>query len=299
MEWDGGCNMLHGCTNVGAQNGSLTEKETLKQTRLLCWCLKGSRGRTGAGRWFLVQAHSSPELKNESAALLICPRSNSSLPKQGSLLLLLLISSLLLCNDVTSLPLCEENCGETYGHLLVPVVSKVSVMHFYTKKLFIDFVKRYSKSPDGYFQATIHTCHTCTILESDDTTRNSMIPNTEDLRCLISLMNSWNELLLHLANEAHRLPGHSTHVRDEVNIIAGQNRELQNLVKNIATQFDPDFTKNVDYAVSTDFPSLQSADEDVRLFTTFNLLRCLLSDTHAIAQYLKLFLCSVLKYDKC
>ncbi|XP_005415089.1 PREDICTED: prolactin-like [Chinchilla lanigera] len=206
--------------------------------------------------------------------------------------------SLLQCKDVTSLPVCEENCGETYGHLFVPVVSKAYVMYFFIKRLLLDFMMYYPKSQD-YYGTLTHSCHTHNIVAPGSDKPNSTILNTDGLRHVVSLMYSWNEPLLHLANETHRLPGNSTYVRDEAIRIAGQNRELQELMKNIATQFDPDITRNVDSAVWTDLPSLQSANEEVNLFTTFNLLRCLLSDSRDITDHLKSFLCYTLKYDKC
>ncbi|XP_005415097.1 PREDICTED: prolactin-like [Chinchilla lanigera] len=228
---------------------------------------------------------SSPEVKNECVALLICPRSTS----QWFFLLLLLMSSLLVCKDVTSLPLCEDKCTETYEHLFVPLLSKAYVIYLYTQKVLTDLGKRYSNNPYDYFTLAVGSCHTVSI----------RLPITLNMTRLLSLMYSWNEPLLRLANETHRLPGHSTYVRDKAKRIAGQNQELQNLMKNIAMQFDHDFTRNVDSAVWTDLPSLQSANEEVHVSTASQLLRCFLSDAYTIFQYLKLFLCNALKCDDC
>ncbi|KAM6176968.1 prolactin-like [Erethizon dorsatum] len=193
---------------------------------------------------------------------------------KGSLLLLLLMASLLLCKDVACHPPCGNRCPPSYGALFRPAVNLSESMFSSSDKLFQDFEAKYSKD-SFYFMPAIHLCHTANIIAPDDSKHSSQVEYKDDLRFIVRLLYSWNEPLLHLVNEAHRLPGISTHLKNKVKRIARQSQKLQKLMKNVANQFDPEITRKVDYAAWTGLPSLQSADEETRLFATYNLLRCL------------------------
>ncbi|KFO28188.1 Prolactin [Fukomys damarensis] len=172
------------------------------------------------------------------------------------------MSSLLLCVDVASHPLCGNECPPLYADLFVPVVSASQYIFFNVRKLFVEFYK-------------------------------------DDLRFVVRLLYSWNEPLLLLAKEAHHLPEYSSHLRHEAEHIANQIQQLQELMNNVASQFDPEITSKVDFATWTELPSLLSADKRTRLFVTYNLLRCLKEDFRMIGSYLAWFLCEFSEVDEC
>ncbi|EHB16308.1 Prolactin, partial [Heterocephalus glaber] len=216
----------------------------------------------------------------------------------GSLLLLLL-SSLLLCKNVASKPLCPEGPG-CYGSLSEPfnkVVTLSMKMQNISLEISREFEHYYSRNK-FFFMPAIRRCHTAGITLPDDSIRPSKI-EVNDFRFVVRLLHSWNEPLLHLASEAHRLPEYSSHIRHEAERIANQSRHLQELMNNVVIQFDPEITSKVDYAVWTELPSLQSADKITRLFATYNLLRCLFGDFRMVGGYLKWLLCQFAESFEC
>ncbi|XP_021116138.1 prolactin-like [Heterocephalus glaber] len=217
---------------------------------------------------------------------------------KGSLLLLLLMSSLLLCEDVACHPLCGNECPPLYTNLFLPMVAASHYVYFTAKKLFLDFEHYYSRNK-FFFMPAIRRCHTAGITLPDDSIRPSKIEYADDFRFVVRLLHSWNEPLLHLASEAHRLPEYSSHIRHEAERIANQSRHLQELMNNVVIQFDPEITSKVDYAVWTELPSLQSADKITRLFATYNLLRCLFGDFRMVGGYLKWLLCQFAESFEC
>uniref|UniRef100_H0WD65 Prolactin n=1 Tax=Cavia porcellus TaxID=10141 RepID=H0WD65_CAVPO len=149
---------------------------------------------------------------------------------------------------------------------------------------------RFSEDP-FYFMPAIHMCHTANIIAPDIDKPLSKVEHTDDLTFMVRLLYSWNEPLFHLSRKTYQLNEFSAHFRNEIKHITRQSKKLQKVMETVTSQFDPEITKNVDYAVWTGLPSLQSTNEQTSLFAIYNLLRCLSWDLNRIDGYLKWFLC--------
>ncbi|KAF6345434.1 prolactin [Rhinolophus ferrumequinum] len=96
---------------------------------------------------------------------------SKGLSLKGSLpLLLLLVSNLLLCKSVASLPVCPSgaaNCQVSLRDLFDRAVILSHYIHNLSSEMFNEFDKRYAQGK-GFFTKTINSCHTSSLPTPDD-----------------------------------------------------------------------------------------------------------------------------------
>ncbi|XP_004648389.1 prolactin-like [Octodon degus] len=212
-------------------------------------------------------------------------------------LLLLLMSSLLLFEDVAS-SVCDQKRIQNYGKQILPLIPEAHVMFYFSKSLMNEYEKKYFNGPFPLI-VPFDVCHTAITPALDDRSHEWGIKHVQRLKYVLSLLNSWRESMKILLNEAYHLLEFSTSVKYHINQRSGLNQHLQEVLIQLSSQFDYEITTDVEYAPYRGLQNLQSNVELVRLFSFQNFFRCMFYDNRKIVEYLKELLVDVLKYNKC
>ncbi|KAM6176965.1 prolactin-like [Erethizon dorsatum] len=213
-------------------------------------------------------------------------------------LLLLVMSNLVLCQNVSSSRICHDDsrCLLKLHNLYHDASYNSMTMHFHAKDLLREFEKQYSKN-SIFFMAAIKICHTADIVPPSDKFLSSrekgatLMKEKVLLKLVMRYLLSWRDPLLHLGQEAHRLPEFQDFLSFKVKIISYKQRQLQELIRERAQEFDGEIPDKVDYSLWLDEQSLKSSDEELRLFTVYNTLRCLVTDAEKINSFISLLKC--------
>ncbi|KAM6177348.1 prolactin [Erethizon dorsatum] len=219
---------------------------------------------------------------------------------QGSLLLLLLMSDLLLCNSVASQPFCANGagCRLSLRELFDRAIILSHYIHSLSSEIVQEFDAQYSQGP-GFFTQAISMCHTASISTPAGKEQAQQIHQKDFVILVIHLLRSWTEPLNHLITEASRLPKAPDALIAKAMEIQEQNQRLLEGLKKIGKLVDPEITDNGDYAVWLGLPSLQSDDLESLLFAYHNMFRCLRRDTHKVDNYLKFLKCQIAYGGSC
>ncbi|XP_019496034.1 PREDICTED: prolactin isoform X1 [Hipposideros armiger] len=222
--------------------------------------------------------------------------------KAGSrLLLLLLVSNLLLCKSVVSLPVCPSgaaNCQVSLQDLFDRAVILSHYIHNLSSEMFNEFDTRYAQGK-GFFSKTINSCHTSSLPTPDDKEEAQQTKHEDLLNLVLTVLRSWNDPLYHLVTEMRGLQEAPDTILSRAIEIEEQNKQLLEGMEKIVGQVQPGIKENEVYFVWSGLPSLQMADEDARLFAFYNLLHCLRRDSNKIDNYLKLLKCRLIYNNNC
>ncbi|KAM6176969.1 prolactin-like [Erethizon dorsatum] len=218
---------------------------------------------------------------------------------KGSLLLLLM-SSLLLCKNVASTSLCPSgvDCQESLSKLFDEMITLSLKMQNVSLEMFQKFNTLYSKDA-FYFLKIIHQCHTASIPTPLNKEQALAVQHEDLISMVIRLMRSWEDPLIYLILEAYHLPPITDTLLYNALEIGRRIRPLLEGLEKIASQIDPEFKDSGDFAVWSGLQSLQSADEEPLLFAFYNLLRCLSRDTNKTVTFLKFLKCQVVYNGNC
>ncbi|XP_003416493.1 prolactin [Loxodonta africana] len=224
-----------------------------------------------------------------------------SSPKGSFLLLLLLVSNLLLCKSVASIPVCPRGsvrCQVSLPDLFDRAVMLSHYIHSLSSDMFHEFNKQYALGR-GFIPRAINSCHTSSISTPEDKEQAQQIHHGDLLNLVLTMLRSWNDPLDHLASEVHSLPKAPSALLTKATEVKEQNERLLEGIEKIVDQVHPGAKENKAYSVWSGLPSLQTADENTRLFAFYNLFRCLSRDSHKIDSYLKLLKCRIVYNNNC
>ncbi|XP_007950297.1 prolactin [Orycteropus afer afer] len=222
--------------------------------------------------------------------------------QKGSLwLLLLVVSNLLLCKSVASVPICSNgtvNCQMSLQDLFDRAVVLSHYIHNLSTEMFFEFDKRYGQGK-GFITKAINSCHTSSLSTPEDKDQAQQTHHEELLSLVLSVLRSWNDPLYHLVSEVRGMQEAPEAILSKAIEIEEQNKRLLEGMEKIIGQVQPGAKENEVYSVWSGLPSLQMGDEDSRLLGFYNLLRCLRRDSHKIDSYLKLLKCRIIYNSNC
>ncbi|KAM4834954.1 prolactin [Thomomys bottae] len=222
-------------------------------------------------------------------------------PQKAGSLLLLLVSNLLLCQNVASLPLCSGgtvNCQVSLRDLFERAVILSHYIHNLSSEMFSEFYRQYGEGR-GFITRAITSCHTSTLSTPEDKEQAQQIQSEQLLNMIRSILLSWNAPLYYLVNEVRGMEEGSDAILSRAAEIEEQNKRLLEGMEKIVRQVHPGVKESESYSVWPGLSSVQMADEDARLFAYYNLLRCLRRDSHKIDNYLKLLKCRIVYDSNC
>ncbi|XP_005413997.1 PREDICTED: prolactin-like [Chinchilla lanigera] len=212
---------------------------------------------------------------------------------KGSLLLLA-VSTLVLCQNVASNPIClqDTRCQAFLQDLYYKALFSTMEMQFNSLELFMKITKQYSQNLVFHIPG-IRSCHTAQIPVPASQQEAELLQHKDIIHVVIRLLRSWDEPLTSLALEAHRLPKLQDFFSLKRGSISQTHRELTQLAKRLARHLDPETTDNVDYASWSGLQLLQASDEKTFHTTFYNTVRCLLIDSQKIESLLVFLNCKI------
>ncbi|XP_050999211.1 prolactin isoform X2 [Acomys russatus] len=224
---------------------------------------------------------------------------NSQGSSQKGTLLLVMMSSLLFCQNVHPLPICHSGyCEMSLWELFDRVTMLSHYIHSLSTEMFIEFDKLYSH--DHEFIATaISDCPTSSLATPEDKEQAQQIPPEVLLNLVLSLVHYWNDPLYQLVTEVgsiHEAPDAIISRAKEIEI---QNKRLLEGIEKILGQAYPEAKGNEIYSVWSQLPSLQGVDKESRDKAIYNKIRCLRRDSHKIDNFLKFLRCRVVYNNTC
>ncbi|KAM6176964.1 prolactin-like [Erethizon dorsatum] len=150
-----------------------------------------------------------------------------------------------------------------------------------------------------FFMPAVKDCNTTHIRTPAGKKVIGKMQYEDIISMVLRLLLSWNEPLLHLAKEAHRLPMLRVILTIKERVISDENHQLQNITSQIATLFDLEVADKMDYALWSEHRSLRSPDTQSSLFAIYNTLHCLYNDTQRIHILLTSQNCLVFNEHNC
>ncbi|XP_052012094.1 prolactin-2B1-like [Apodemus sylvaticus] len=206
-------------------------------------------------------------------------------------LLLFLVSSLLLWKNVASTSTCAEKDATIQDSLEKLLTLTTFMSHFVsteTAKLFAEFNNQYAQGK-RYNDRIPGTCHTA-LFDTPVNKEESLGKSPEALLTLVhNLLNSWTNALNDLVNEMSTMQGDPSPLISKARGIQAKFDELTTGINTILSMIGE--SDGETYLAWSGLPSLQSSNEDVRCFSFYTLIRCLLRDSRKVNTYLE-----VIKY---
>ncbi|XP_037061752.1 prolactin-6A1-like isoform X1 [Peromyscus leucopus] len=222
-------------------------------------------------------------------------------PHSSGTLLVLLVSNLVLWENVASIRLCpswDSSCHGTLKNMFDYALSLSSELQNQTVQMLHDFLQDIQYTPGRwYLDGAQSSCHTSTfaILLTEEET--GQMQSALLLQEILTMLGAWNDPLSHAVTELSRMEEAPTAIIAKANIVDTAMRGLQEGIRRILGTVNPRFREVAEYPVWKGLASLQSPDEDLRVFAFHNLFQCLSRDSRKINGHLKLLKCRFV-YDR-
>ncbi|CAO2595589.1 PRL [Lemmus lemmus] len=143
------------------------------------------------------------------------------------------------------------------------------------------------------------TCHTASLTTPED---NEQIQQTQAiflLQEILTLLGAWKDPLNHVVTELSGMEEAPTAIIERANIVEITVEGLQEGVRRILRKIYPRVKEVEEYPVWKGLASLQSPDEDLRVFAFHNLFQCLKRDSRKIDSNLNLLKCRFVYDSDC
>ncbi|XP_040612137.1 prolactin-2A1-like [Mesocricetus auratus] len=215
-------------------------------------------------------------------------------------LLLLLMSNLLLWEDVSSLPSCTIRNGRCFASLEEMLNLAVSLSQDISKQafeMFTEFNNQYGQSHQ-LINKNFKNCHTSLSLPK----RKSKALKTHPivlLKLVESSLASWKDPLYHLVKEMPSLGDVPATILSKAKEIEQKNTGLLQGIRSILSQIQSRIDGNENYPAWFGLASLKSKTEDVRHYAFSNLIHCTGQNAQKVETSLKIVKCKILKQKTC
>ncbi|EDL32423.1 prolactin-like protein F, isoform CRA_a [Mus musculus] len=219
-----------------------------------------------------------------------------SQPCPSGALLLVVVSSLLLWENVASVPLSSN---ETDGyplsinglfHNAMRLTWNIKNLNMELRKTYmLDFIEDME-----YLVKALTCCHNYSIKTPENLDEAQQIPFNEFPKLILSRMWAWNETSKVLLTTLRSIPGMHDDVISLAKNIETKLAELFEYTQSILNSiYGTTTTGNVEYTVFSGLEDLKSSDEEFSLFDLCKFSYCLRVDIHMVELYLKLLECVV------
>ncbi|XP_052585761.1 prolactin-7A1-like isoform X1 [Peromyscus californicus insignis] len=234
-------------------------------------------------------------------------------------LLLLLVSNLLLWENVVSVPFSSDETDDDQLHLkdlfdhaliLSQDISKLNteMRRIFTisessAKFFDKFLSSSSESSDQFMfeflggkellVKTLTSCHNYSIKTPENVDEAQKISLEDFPKLILSRVQAWNDTLDNLLTIVGSMPGMHDDILSIAKDVRTKNAELFEDAKSILNKVFGTI-ENVDYTFWSGLEDFQSSDEDFRFFALCKLSYCLHVDINAVDLSLMLLGCVVL-----
>ncbi|XP_008852742.1 prolactin-3B1-like [Nannospalax galili] len=208
-------------------------------------------------------------------------------------LLLLLVSNMLLWENVVTLPQVQLSTKDLYDRLVVQSHDS----HDLALQLYSEFTQKFMKMSWLREREPV-PCHTASIPTPDSREQVHNTTTEDILNVTISTLHAWKDALKNLVPAMAILKGASDAMLSRVK---GVQRKIEILLEGMKAILRKEYpgTEEGAYPAWTGQADLKSPNEDTRHFALFNVIRCLSRDTHRADNYLKVLRCREIFNNKC
>ncbi|ERE74612.1 prolactin-2A1-like protein, partial [Cricetulus griseus] len=211
--------------------------------------------------------------------------------------LLLLISNLLLWEEVSSLPNCAIHNGRCFPSMKKMLDLAVNMSQDISKQvfeMFIEFDNQYAQSHQ-LIKKSLKKCHTSSLHLPKPRIKALKTHPVVILKLVKSLLAAWKVPLYHLVKEMSSLENLPATMLSKAREIEKKNTGLLEGIKSILSQVQNRNYGNEKYTAWSGLASLKSDNEDVRKFAFYNLIRCAGKNALKVETALKIVRCKILK----
>ncbi|XP_008838736.1 prolactin-like [Nannospalax galili] len=218
--------------------------------------------------------------------------------------LLLLVSNLLLWENADSMAVCpsgEGYCQETLPGMFEDALTVSDYLKNQTAELLNAFRDDVNYASGRWYheEASVMGCHTT---EMGILLTPEEIAQTEAvllLKEILTVLEAWKDPLLQATNKLNSMEDTPTAVVSIAEVVKAKINLLQEGIVRILKKISPVSQETVDIPVWKGLASLNSDDEDTRVFTFYNLFRCLKRDGSKIDYDLKHLKCQIVQDADC
>ncbi|EDL98396.1 prolactin-like protein L [Rattus norvegicus] len=214
-------------------------------------------------------------------------------PHPSGALLLLLLSNLLMWENVASVPRCiMENggCQKVLNYLFNMTSTISESFNTLSSETLNDFYTEFD--PHQTFQnRPAMTCHTSSRSIPNNKRKAERMEPAALLNVIIRMLASWKNLLYHVENNMANLDGTPYAIISKVKLIDRQIKKLtKNLqdIKTILSQVHPELKEKENYPVWSGEPYVQKSKRRTQLFGLHSLFFCLYSDAEKVSDYVNI-----------
>ncbi|XP_021036702.1 prolactin-like [Mus caroli] len=216
------------------------------------------------------------------------------------MLQVLLVSNLLLWENVYSMPMCFDMEGYseiTTEELFDSAIFMAQYISNLTTQMSEEFDANFVHSL-GYKTRNSSNCHTTSLATPASTEQIQQTQSDVLLKMMISISRAWYHPLKQLVRALATLEGPCKTMLLKVIQVKETNQEILGELKAILIRVHPGAEENV-YAAWMGLADVRSADDNTRYFALSNILHCLDSDTDKVATYLEALKCRIIHNNNC
>ncbi|XP_051050072.1 prolactin-6A1-like [Phodopus roborovskii] len=167
-----------------------------------------------------------------------------------------------------------------------------------TAAMLNDFLQDIQYTPGRWYldgaQSSCHTSNFAILLPEEETEH---IQGMFLLQEILTMLGAWKDPLHLVVTELSGMEEAPTAIIARANIVGTAMKGLQEGVRRILGKIYPGFREVEEYPIWKGLASLQSSDEDLRVFAFNSLFQCLKRDSRKIDSNLKLLKCRFV-YDR-
>uniref|UniRef100_A0A8C2QCE6 Prolactin-2C5-like n=1 Tax=Cricetulus griseus TaxID=10029 RepID=A0A8C2QCE6_CRIGR len=209
--------------------------------------------------------------------------------------LLLLLSNLLLWDNVASVPMCAMRNGRCFVSLKDMFHIAGSLSHEISQEvsgMLTEFKNHYAEV-HGLQNTPVTSCHTSSLPIPANKQQARKTNYEVLLKSANTLLSAWSNPLQHLQKELATLKGVPAGVISKAKTIKEKDSGLLEGVRNLYNMIGNGETEN--YPAWTEL----SDDEDARILAFYNMISCLNRDSKKIDIYLNILKCNISKPNNC
>ncbi|KAK7824719.1 hypothetical protein U0070_020226, partial [Myodes glareolus] len=216
-------------------------------------------------------------------------------------LLLLLMSNLLLWEEVASVPICLMRNGRCFASLEEMIGRAVSLSEQINKEafeMFTEFDNQYAQRQQ-LINKNLKKCHTSSLDLPKPRSKALKTHPVILLKLVENLLDAWKVPLYYLSREMPTLKDVPTTLLSKAREIEKKNAGLLAGVRSILSQVQSKDEGNEKYPAWSGLVSLLSDREEERHFAFYNLIRCAGKNAQKVEMSLKIVKCKILKQKDC
>ncbi|XP_032741133.1 prolactin-7B1 [Rattus rattus] len=219
---------------------------------------------------------------------------------------ILLVSNLLLWENVASVPMSDSGLGirelftedlfddavilSQHINGLAIETRRIFLSNNFSSDMFVKFTLQFNRH-DEFVVNGLNSCHTSSLKTPKTEKEAKRISLPDFVKMILSILRAWDSPLYHMETELKSMTGAPFSILARVKEIEVKNKILLKRIMKIAKKVKHGIEENEEYPVWSELASLQSTNEESRFFALYKMSYCLFVDTDKVEHYLKHLKC--------